>query len=46
MPAVLVGVCTGILPIVVAFYAALYGGGCIVSIGKLIRNVERLKKKE
>ncbi|HOV38937.1 MAG TPA: CDP-alcohol phosphatidyltransferase family protein [Spirochaetales bacterium] len=46
MPAVLIGVCTGALPIVVAFYAVLYGGGCIVSIGKLIRKVERLKKKE
>ncbi len=41
MPAILIGVLTGCLPWVTAFYAALYTGGCAVTLVKLVMKVEK-----
>ena len=40
MPAVLVGLLTGLLGYVVLFYSAMYTMGCVFSLLKLIRKVE------
>jgi len=44
IPAVFAGTMTGTLPWVVLFYAVFYDAGCVYSVVKLVRKVERLAK--